>query len=271
GDVLMQQLESELRMTKEHLQASLEEVETSNEELRSSNEELLSTNEELQSANEELQTSKEELQSVNEELETINAELNKKVEELDSVNGDLRNLLQSTQIPTLFLDNALRIKRFTDASTEVFRLIETDVGRPISDIAQRLDTDFGDDLKEVLRSLMPRERQVPLPAHSARYLRRGLPYPRGDNPIAVPVGTFLDVTQVNRAREQQDRLASIVESSQDAIVGRTLDGTITTWNEAATEMFGYSEKEALGQHVGLIASEDGRDEMERTHRALEHG
>src|SRR5262249_19227079 len=162
GDVLMQQLESELRMTKEHLQASLEEVETSNEELRSSNEELLSTNEELQ-------TSKEELQSVNEELETINAELNKKVEELDSVNGDLRNLLQSTQIPTLFLDNALRIKRFTDASTEVFRLIETDVGRPISDIAQRLDTDLADDLKEVLRSLLPRERQVRLRDHSPSY------------------------------------------------------------------------------------------------------
>src|SRR5262249_38290939 len=271
GDVLMQQLESELRMTKEHLQASLEEVETSNEELRSSNEELLSTNEELQSANEELQTSKEELQSVNEELETINAELNKKVEELDSVNGDLRNLLQSTQIPTLFLDDALRIKRFTEASTEVFRLIESDVGRPISDIAQRLDTDLADDLKEVLRSLLPRERQGPVRDHSASYLMRILPYRSVDNVIDGLVVTFLDVTHVNRAREQQDRLASIVESSQDAIVGRTLEGTITTWNDAAAEMFGYSEKEAVGQHVGIIASEDAREEMERTHQALEQG
>ena len=109
----MQQLESELRMTKEHLQATVEEVETSNEELKSSNEELLSTNEELQSANEELQTSKEEMQSVNEELETLNAELSKKVEDLDLANSDLKNLFQSTQIPTLFLDNDLRIKRFT--------------------------------------------------------------------------------------------------------------------------------------------------------------
>ena len=155
GDHLVQQLESELRMTKEHLQASVEEVETSNEELKSTNEELLSTNEELQSANEELQTSKEELQSVNEELETINAELSKKVEELDWVNSDLQNLLQSTRIPTLFLDNHLRIKRFTQAATSVFRLIESDVGRPITDIAPSFVEDLIADFKQTLRTASP--------------------------------------------------------------------------------------------------------------------
>src|SRR5207245_10882221 len=124
-DRVIQQLESELRTTKDHLQATVEEVETSNEELKSANEELLATNEELQSSNEELQTSKEELQSINEELETINAELNSKVRELDQANSDLENLFQATLIPTLFLDGGLGIKRFTSAASQVFRLIGT--------------------------------------------------------------------------------------------------------------------------------------------------
>ncbi len=251
-DGVVQQLESELRTTKEHLQATIEEVETSNEELKSSNEELLSTNEELQSANEELQTSKEELQSVNEELETINLELNKKVEELDSVNSDLQNLLQSTQIPTLFLDGELRIKRFTEAATEVFRLIETDVGRPILDIAPRFEGDIFADLNDVLRTLATRERQVTLADGSASYLMRVLPYRRPGNVIDGLVLTFLDVTPLNRALERQAQLVSIVESSQDAIVGRSFDGTILTWNRAAERMFGYTAEEALGRPVSLI-------------------
>jgi two-component system, chemotaxis family, CheB/CheR fusion protein len=271
GDPLVEQLESELRMTKDHLQATIEEVETSNEELRSSNEELLSTNEELQSANEELQTSKEELQSVNEELETINAELGKKVEELDVANGDMQNLLQSTQIPTVFLDKELRIKRFTEAATRVFRLIETDVGRPIGDIAHRFETNLIEDLKEVLRTLAPKDHQVRLADQTATYLMRILPYRRMDNVIDGVVLTFLDVTALNRALEQHGRLAAIVESSQDAIVGRTFDGVVTTWNEAATRMFGYTEAEALGRPISVIVPDDGSEELERVHAQLRRG
>ncbi len=246
GDHVIQQLENELRVTKDHLQATVEEVESSNEELKSSNEELLSTNEELQSANEELQTSKEELQSVNEELETINAELGKKVEQLDTANSDLQNLLQSTRIPTLFLDNELRIKRFTDAATAVFRLIESDVGRPITDLAPRFEGDVLADLEEVRRTRSPRERQVRLVDGSATFLMRILPYRRVDDVIDGEVLTFLDVTELNRALEQHARLASIVESSQDAIVGRSFDGVILTWNRGAEALFGYSEAEAVG-------------------------
>jgi two-component system CheB/CheR fusion protein len=262
GDGVVQQLESELRMTKEHLQATVEEVETSNEELKSSNEELLSTNEELQSANEELQTSKEELQSVNEELETINAELNKKVEELDTVNSDLQNLLQSTQIPTLFLDNHLRIKRFTEAATRVFNLIETDVGRPISHIASRFEGDLLADLHEVLRTLVPRERQVKLANSPDTYFLRVLPYRRVDNVIDGLVVTYMDVTEMNRVLEVQGRLAAIVESSQDAIVGRTLEGTITSWNRAATQMFGYTAEETVGQPMSLLVPSSHEDELD---------
>ncbi|MFO0754533.1 MAG: CheR family methyltransferase, partial [Thermodesulfovibrionales bacterium] len=105
------ELEFEVKSTKEHLQTTIEELETANEELKSTNEELQSSNEELQSTNEELETSKEELQSVNEELLTVNAELQNKIDELSQVNNDMSNLLVSTQIATIFLNNALRIKR----------------------------------------------------------------------------------------------------------------------------------------------------------------
>ena len=270
-DGAVQQLESELRTTKEHLQSTIEEVETSNEELKSSNEELLSTNEELQSANEELQTSKEELQSVNEELETINQELNKKVEELDSVNSDLQNLLQSTQIPTLFLDGSLRIKRFTEAATEVFRLIESDVGRPILDIAPRFEGDIFADLKEVLRTLAIRERQVSLADGSSSYLMRVLPYQRPGNVIDGLVLTFLDVTQLNRALERQAQLVSIVESSQDAIVGRSFDGTILTWNRAAERMFGYTAEEAIGRPISLIVPPEEMPHVQDVHQRVLKG
>jgi two-component system CheB/CheR fusion protein len=249
-------------MTKDHLQATVEELETSNEELKSSNEELLSANEELQSANEELQTSKEEMQSINEELETINAELTQKVEELDLANSDLRNLFQSTQIPTLFLDADLRIKRFTAAATDVFRLIDTDVGRPISDIASRFEGDLMADLKEVFRTLVPRERTVKVQDGSGTYLLRVLPYRRLDSVIDGLVVTYTDVTDLDKALEARTRLAAIVESSQDAIVGWSLDGAITTWNPAATRMFGHTAAEATGQHVSLILSPGQQREMD---------
>src|SRR3989441_8275694 len=248
-DRVIQQLESELRTTKDHLQATVEEVETSNEELKSANEELLATNEELQSSNEELQTSKEELQSINEELETINAELNGKVRELDQANSDLLNLFQATLIPTLFLDGALGIKRFTSAATNVFRLIDSDTGRPITDIAPRFTEDLLPDMKKVLRTAEPRSRQVHLGDGSATYIVRMLPYRRLDNTLDGLVVTFLDVSQLEAAQEQHARLAAIVASSHDAIVSRAFDGAISSWNEAAARLFGYSEQEAVGKSI----------------------
>ena len=131
-------LEKDLQSTKEHLQTVIEEMETSQEELKSTSEELQSTNEELQSTNEEMITSKEELQSLNEELTTLNAELQSKNEELSEVNNDMKNLLDSTQIPTIYLDNNLLIKRFTPYATKIANLIQSDVGRPITDIVSNL-------------------------------------------------------------------------------------------------------------------------------------
>jgi two-component system CheB/CheR fusion protein len=272
GDPHAQQLESELKSTKEHLQATIEELETSNEELKSANEELQSSNEELQSTNEELQTSKEELQSVNEELETINLELGKKVEELDRAHSDLHNLLQSTQIPTLFLDNEARIKKFTQAATDVFRLIETDVGRPLADIAPRFaDGNLVVDAKEVIRTMAVKERRVWLADGSASYVMRILPYRRMDGVVDGVVITFLDVTRLDRALEQQARLATIIESSRDAIVGRDFEGTITSWNQGATDLLGFSEAEAVGKSVSIIVPRDMLGQVDTTHERVKNG
>jgi len=259
---VIQRLESELRITKDHLQATLEELESSNEELISSNEELLSINEELQSANEELQTSKEELQSVNEELETINTELKKKIEELDRINSDLVNLFQSTRIATLFVDRDLRIKKFTPAATEVFRLIEGDVGRSIADIAPRFAAgDLTAEIRTVLRTLSVRERQVRMTDEDAWYILRVLPYRTLDNVIDGVVLTFVDITELRRAQEQRNYLARIVESSQDAILGKTLEGVVTSWNAGAERMYGYAAREMIGHPIDVLVPPERRSEL----------
>jgi two-component system CheB/CheR fusion protein len=269
----IQRLESELRSTKDHLHATLEELESSNEELVSSNEELLAINEELQSTNEELQTSKEELQSVNEELETINAELKKKIEELDRANGDLQNLFQSIQIATIFVGRDLRIQRFTPAATEVLRLIGSDVGRRIEDIAPRFSGDgaLAEDIRQVLDTLSPSERQVRLRDGDSWYILRILPYRTLDGRIDGVVVTFLDVTEIKKAEEHRARLAAIVESSHDAIIGKTLEGIVTSWNAGAERLYGYTTQEAVGQNITLIAPPERIGELGPIFERLRRG
>lgn len=199
----LRQLELELRATKERLQTMTEELESSNEELKSGNEELSSMNEELQSANEELETSKEELQSINEELQTVNAELNARVEELSRANSDIANLLESTQIATVFLDRNLAVKSFTPAAKDVFRLVESDTGRPITHVRARFDSDtVQEDAERVMRTLSTIERQVKSNYNDARYVMRMLPYRTVDNVIAGVVITFMDVTQIAAAERK---------------------------------------------------------------------
>ena len=138
-DPRVQELEEALQKASEEVQSIREEMQTSHEELKSANEELQSTNEELQSTNEELTTSKEEMQSLNEELQMVNAELQSKVDELSATSNDMKNLLNSTDIATVFLDNMLHVRRFTSQATQIFKLIPGDLGRPLSDIVHDLD------------------------------------------------------------------------------------------------------------------------------------
>jgi two-component system, chemotaxis family, CheB/CheR fusion protein len=192
------ELEQELTQAREALQVTQEEMQTTVEEFKSSNEELQSTNEELQSTNEELTTSKEELQSLNEELQTVNAELQSKVDDLTWVRNDMTNLLNSTEIATVFLDNEMKLRRFTTHATRLFKLIPGDVGRLLSDIVSDLDyPQLQDDALSVLRTLVFQEKEVS--THDGRWYRvRIMPYRTQENVIDGVVVTFIDITEIKK-------------------------------------------------------------------------
>jgi two-component system, chemotaxis family, CheB/CheR fusion protein len=187
-------LEQQLRDAYSALEDAHQQMQTSQEELKSTNEEMQSTNEELQSTNEELTTSKEEMQSMNEELQTVNSELQTKVEELSRISDDMSNLLNSTEIATLFLDEALHVRRFTAQTTKIIKLIPVDVGRPITDIVTDLDyPTLADDAREVLRSLVFVEKQIR--ASDGRWFQvRIMPYRTQQNHIQGLVLTFMDIS-----------------------------------------------------------------------------
>jgi len=196
SDPRPQELEQQLTMSRLELQAVREEMQTSREELKAANEELQSTNEELQSTNEELTTSKEEMQSLNEELYTVNAELQSKVDDLSLVNSDMKNLLNSTDIAVIFLDSAMNIRRYTNQATQLYKLIATDLNRPLSDIANDLVyPNMEDDAAEVLRSLVFCERQIPT-RDGRWFMVRIMPYRTVNNVIDGLVLTFVNVTEL---------------------------------------------------------------------------
>lgn len=188
------ELARELQHAREEVQAAREEMQTSQEELKSMNEELQSTNEELQSTNEELMTSKEEMQSLNEELQTVNAELQAKLDELSGANNDMKNLLNSTDIATVFLDNDLHVRRFTLQAKTIIKFIPSDVGRPITDLASDLlYPTLVADSREVLRTLAFSERAIS--TKDGRWFTvRVMPYRTMDNRIDGVVITFADIT-----------------------------------------------------------------------------
>ena len=208
-------LEKELKYTKELLQTTVEEMETSQEELKSSNEELQSTNEELQSNNEELSTSKEEMQSLNEELATLNEELQVKIDELSQSNNDMKNLLNGTDIATIFLDIHLRIKRFTSPATQVFNLIQADLGRPIAHLAPNLKYEnWVRDVEEVLKTLVSKEAQIQ--SKDGRwYLMRILPYRTLDNVIDGVVITFTDITPLRQLEESLRQIEARLQEERN--------------------------------------------------------
>ncbi len=262
-DEHVQRLEADLRLTRERLQATIEELESTNEELKSSNEEYQSINEELQSANEELETSKEELQSVNEELHTVNGELGQRVGELGRANSDLKNLLESTQIATVFLDYDLRVKGFTPAMSDVFHLIDTDLGRPLNHIAARIAySEMQDDVRRVLRTLTIVEREV-RGADDRCYQVRVLPYRSLENYIAGVVMTFLDVTKITKAetdlRRSESRLRTIADLVPDLLWSSTLDGATDWMNKRWTDYTGQPTSVALGSGWLDVVHPDERE------------
>ena len=252
---VVRELERDLQSAREDVRGLQEEFQTTQEELKSVNEEMQSTNEELQSTNEELTTSKEEMQSLNEELQTVNAELQAKVDELTTASGDMKNLLNSTQIATLFLDNALKIRRFTEAATKIIKLIPGDVGRPITDIAaDLLYPELAADVREVLRTLLPVEKSL-VTGDDRWFTLRLMPYRTLDDRIHGVVMTFSDITEIKRKEEALKkandllRLAVVVRDAHDAITVQDLAGRIIAWNPGAERLYGWSEAEALALNV----------------------
>lgn len=286
-DLVLEQLEAELQRSKEKLQETIEHAEVSNEELRASNEELQAINEELRSATEELETSKEELQSVNEELITVNYELKVKVEETGKANDDLNNLIASTDIATVFVDRAMRIKRFTPRTADIFSIIPTDIGRSLLDITHRLDYDqLAGDVLSTFETLRPVEREV-RSSDGRYYIVRLLPYRTTEDKIEGAVMTFFDITRRREAEEQvrtgEMWMWLVAESTDDyAIVTTDAGGIVTSWNKGAERTFGWSEEEAVGASLDMIftpedlaggapederrrATDEGRAEDERWH------
>jgi two-component system, chemotaxis family, CheB/CheR fusion protein len=258
GAKRVEELERDLAYTRENLQATIEEQQSSNEELKSANEELQSTNEELQSTNEELETSREELQSVNEELITVNAELQAKIEQLAGMQNDMKNLLDNVSVGTVFLDEHLAIRRFTREAAQVYRLVPSDVGRPLADIKSNLE---GEDLlvaaQAVLDTLAPCEREVRT-VGGAWYLLRIQPYRTLENVIAGVVMTFTNISQRVEA-EAEIRLArllaeNIVNTVHEPMLVLDADMKIVS---ASRSFFGYFKvmpQDTLGYSVFALGN-----------------
>jgi two-component system, chemotaxis family, CheB/CheR fusion protein len=234
-------MEHELRTTKTQLQSTIDDLETANEEMKSAVEEYQSVNEELQSSNEELETAKEEMQSINEELQTVNSEMAHKNEALTRTNSDLKNLLDSTEIATIFLDNDLRIKSFTPGMTDIFQLRDTDRGRPVADFATTLNYARSvDDTRMVLRKLSVVEKEVRLKDKRMTFLMRIRPYRTVDNVIDGVVVTFVDISE--RKRYSDQRTVLIQE------LNHRVKNSLATVQSIAAQTFRYTAtREAFQQ------------------------
>lgn len=246
-------LEQELQDTRAHLQNTLEEVETSNEELQATNEELLASNEELQSTN-------EELQSVNEELHTVNSEHQNKIEELVQVNDDLENLVNSTDIGTIFLDNKLIIRKFTPAIKTFFNIIENDIGRPIahfsSTFGEKKSKVLIEDAIEVMRSRTPIEREIKI-NNGHWYLKRIHPFINSLNEVKGVSVSFIDISYLKKLKDELQQKNHFLEK-----VTNLVPGTIYIYNQQTqsneyankelTNMLGYSVEEVQGMGENVM-------------------
>ncbi|HZQ62489.1 MAG TPA: CheR family methyltransferase [Casimicrobiaceae bacterium] len=268
-DPVAQTLEQELNQVKTQLRASVEQWEIQTEELRASNEELQAMNEELSSAAEELETRKEELQSVNEELTTVNQELKTKIEELSQSNNDIRNLINSTDIGTVFLDRTLSVKMFTPRARDVFSLIAVDLGRPLADIrTQLIDGNLTVELQRVLDTLQPVQREVTTQSGST-FMMNIVPYRTGEDRIEGVVLTFLDISDRRKWEQERENLLEGERAARVTAEGatrlkdeflatlshemRTPLSVIASWSQLLDAKFAHIDPQ-LRRGLGLIGS-----------------
>ena len=256
-----------LQEARESLRATVEELATSNEELKSANEELQSLNEEMQSSNEELETSREELQSLNEELSTVNAEQSSKVEELAQARDDMQNLLNSTEVATIFLNNELRIRRYTETASALINLIATDVGRPLFDQTSKLKyAGLAEDCREVLKTLRPRQAEVET-VDGTWHLMRILPYRTIENAIDGVVITFVNITGVTLAeragREAREYFESIFQTVREPLLVLDEQLRLVSANKAFYTLFHWRPRQVEGELIYEIGGGWDRPELRR--------
>jgi len=276
GSETIRRLREELQLTQARLRSTREEGDAINEELRAANEELQSINEEYRSTSEELETSKEELQSINEELQTVNSELKLKLETISRAHNDFQNLMAATDFGTLFLDAALRIKRFTQRVTDLFSITPDDQERFITDFAHQLE--YGDlvaDARSVLAQLTPIRREIR--SRDGRwYDVRLRPYRTVEDKIDGVIITFVDVSDLLQAKEalkaSEQRLRQekqLVDLSREPIFVWDFDDGILEWNRGCEELYGYSREEALGKNKDeLLATRVPGSSIATLHDAL---
>jgi two-component system CheB/CheR fusion protein len=246
-------LENELQFTRENLQATVEELETSNEELQATNEELLASNEELQSTN-------EELQSVNEELYTVNSEYQGKITELTEVNNDLDNLLCNTGVATLFLDENLDVRRFTPEISQLFRILDQDIGRPLNHLSHKL---AGIDVVALAEQVKISEKGVVrervLSNDGDEFLMRVFPYQIAPDTYSGVVFTFINTSSLRKARrelvERELRMETLLRVT-DAYVLINEQGDIQEVNDALIKLVGYPEEDLLGKNISILMPDE---------------
>lgn len=266
-DRRIKQLVRELSETRENVRSITEDQEAANEELQSGNEELESNSEELQSLNEELETSQEELQSTNEELITLNQELQSLNAQLISARDYAEIVVDTIREPLLILDRNLQVKSANKAFYKTFKVEEEETeGKLVYDIGnQQWDIP---ELRTLLGNILPEKESFtnfevthdfPTIGRKTMLLnaRQIFSPDNEDNRILLSVE---DITEVKKAGAKNARLSAIVESSEDAIISKNLDGIITSWNKGAEKIFGYSPKEAIGQHIFIIIPPEHQQE-----------
>lgn len=258
-------LEHELAATRESLQATIEELETSNEELQATNEEMMASNEELQSSN-------EELQSVNEELNTVNAEYQEKIEILNRVNADLDNLARVVSSGTVFVDEHLHLTRFSPDAAQIFRLRDTDIGRPLDDLTHSLDyPDFMADLRRTLLRSQPCEKEV-RGADQRYYMVKMLPYRIPSSASHGVVVSFMDMSSIHKLNQLQ----TILDAMNAHIAVLDSAGVITmvnrAWNRFTADNTPLTgESTVIGTnylHVCETATGKGADYAQRAAQGL---
>lgn len=258
-DRRIQDLAGELESAHNQTQNLVKDYTTAIEELQAANEEIQSSTEEMQSTNEELESAKEELQSTNEELSTLNEELENRNLELTGANNDLLNLLSNIDLPIVMLSDDLCIRRFTPMAKELLNFIDTDIGRPIGNIKPNIEIPGLPRLiAEVLSTASGRS--VDVKDSAARWWSvRIRPYKTTDNRIAGVILIYVDVTEIRKALESTNRLATLVRDSNDAVLVQDLEGNICAWNARAERLYGYSEGEALRMNIQQTIPKDAQD------------